>query len=381
MAFGTRSGRIDSLRGVAIALVLLHHFSIAYDLRDTALARVFGAGAVHAVVRNGNYGVTMFFVVSGFLIAANAQARSGRLGDLRFGPFYRRRAARILPSVLLLLALVNALAFAGVAIFRDQVDGGARMPLAIVDLASLIPVMNVLLVKAGWVNYALCVLWSLSVEEAFYLAFPIFCRVLRRERALVACCLCFVLIGPVWRATHQGDTDAALYDYFACFDAIAIGVATAILLAGRTIRSAWLRPAQVVVALVLAAFYLAASIADTNVLGVTLFALGTAVLVLPAADMGGVARRHPALGGLRATGRLSLELYLFHLVVLGLLRTAWPHAAGNARLALLAAFLALSVLAAGLVAALWSEPLNRAFRDGMASDRRATRGQPVASGD
>ncbi|KVW42729.1 hypothetical protein WK95_13520 [Burkholderia ubonensis] len=78
MSAGPRNARIDLLRGVSILLVLLHHFNIPYSLRDTALSRAFGRDVVHAVVRNGNYGVTMFFVISGYLITSNARRRVWR---------------------------------------------------------------------------------------------------------------------------------------------------------------------------------------------------------------------------------------------------------------------------------------------------------------
>ncbi|MBB5541671.1 peptidoglycan/LPS O-acetylase OafA/YrhL [Paraburkholderia fungorum] len=72
MSIGRRNARIDMIRGVSILLVLFHHFNIAYRLNDTFLAQVFGWDAVRAVARNGNYGVTMFFVISGYLITSNA---------------------------------------------------------------------------------------------------------------------------------------------------------------------------------------------------------------------------------------------------------------------------------------------------------------------
>ncbi|MFL6668778.1 MAG: acyltransferase family protein, partial [Burkholderia ambifaria] len=106
MSTGPRNARIDMLRGVSILLVLLHHFNIPYSLRDTPLAHMFGWDTVHAVVRNGNYGVTMFFVISGYLITSNARRRWGSLGAVDMRAFYISRIARIVPCLLLLLAFV-----------------------------------------------------------------------------------------------------------------------------------------------------------------------------------------------------------------------------------------------------------------------------------
>lgn len=80
-----RDARIDMLRGVSILLVLLHHFNIPYSLKDTGLAALLGWPFLHALARNGNYGVTMFFVVSGFLITRNALDRWGGLDRIRPG--------------------------------------------------------------------------------------------------------------------------------------------------------------------------------------------------------------------------------------------------------------------------------------------------------
>lgn len=64
-----RNYKIDILRGISILLVLLHHFNIPYKLKDTWLGFDFLGEAFSTVIaRNGNYGVTMFFVISGFLI-------------------------------------------------------------------------------------------------------------------------------------------------------------------------------------------------------------------------------------------------------------------------------------------------------------------------
>ena len=369
MSVGLRNKRIDLIRGVSILLVLFHHFNIAYRLDDTALARAFGWEAVRAVARNGNYGVTMFFVVSGFLITLNARRRWGELGRVGARAFYGLRAARILPCLLLLLLVVDALALAGFGVFQNRPPQGGEagsVPYWLSHLAALTSWMNVLIGRAGWFNYPLGVLWSLSVEEAFYLAFPLACLVLRTEARLAALWAMFIVLGPAWRLTHQGDEAAWLYAYLACLDGIAIGCCTALLAERVILRGRAAAALQVAVAGGIAFLYLWKPIAQTNIFGVTLMALGTAVLLLGAhgSPTGPILERSRVLGALGWLGRLSYELYLFHLVVLGGMRVAFPAraAAGNGKLLLLVAYLALSGALAALVARFYAEPLNRGLR-------------------
>ncbi len=365
MTSGGRNPRIDLLRGVSILLVLLHHFNIAYRLEDTWPAAVLGWPFVHAVVRNGNYAVTMFFAVSGHLITTNAARRWGGLDRVRALAFYRDRAARIMPCVILLLLIVGILAASGLDIFRDHPEFGGPIPFWIVGVASLSFWMNVLMARAGWLNYVLCVQWSLSIEEVFYLSFPILCLLLRRDRRLLVAWSVFIIVGPIWRATHQSTEYVELNGYLACFDGIAFGCCAAVLARHLRPPTRLMRPLQALVAVAMAWFYLSCPVGRTAIYGVSLMALGTAVILFVEATTAGP-RRLPlaVLAPLRRCGRLSYELYLFHLVVLGLLRTAWvPEVtAGNAKLALLAAYLVLSAALAVLVGRCFSEPLNRRLR-------------------
>jgi len=357
---GSRNPRIDTLRGVSILLVMQHHFNIAYVLRDTAVASTSGWDAVHAVVRNGNYGVTMFFVISGYLITSNARRRWGSLGSIDTRAFYVSRIARVMPCLLLLLVLVNGLAAAGVPIFANHSPLGPPVSFWLVNFASLTFWMNVLVGSYGWVNYALAVLWSLSVEEVFYLSFPLLCIALRRDGRLFAFWAFVVAIGPLYRATHSGDEGGFLYAYFACFDGIAIGCCTALLADRPLWRALAMRTAQWLAVAGMTVLYLSWPITQSHIFGVTGIALGTAVLLIGAhADAAHASAR--LLAPLRSCGKLSYELYLFHLVVLGGLRTLYPPSAmhGNEKLLLLGVYLVLSAAVSMLIAWGYATPLDR----------------------
>ena len=361
MSVGVRNQGVDLLRSAAILLVLLHHFDIAYDLPHSPLGRALSPWLVRAVCRNGNYGVTMFFAVSGTLITSNALRRWGSLREVRPGTFYRLRIARILPCLLLLLAVVNALGWYGPPIFANHPENGPPVSFLQADLAALSFRMNGLMARAGWFNYCLCVLWSLSVEEVFYLAFPLLCRGLRPPVLLLGWLL-VIAIGPIWRATHAGDEAGFLYAYPACFDGIAIGCCAALL--SRRLSLSWRQARWLLVAIpLMAALYLWRSIADTNVWGVTAMATGTAALLL--ASAAGPSPRPGRIGrGFGWLGRHSYELYLFHLPVLAAMRVAVPpgQAAPWIKPLWLLAFLLLSAAAAVVVARLVAEPANEALR-------------------
>jgi len=123
---------------------------------------------------------------------------------------------------------------------------------------------------------------------------------------------------------------------------------------------------QAAIAAAMAVFYLWQPIGQTNILGVTGMALGTAVLLLGGHERSAdpVRRGSRPLMMLGWLGRLSYELYLFHLIVLGLMRTTFPPRAtsGDAKLLLLAAFLVLSAGLATLISRFYAEPLNRRIR-------------------
>ena len=363
-----RNAPIDLLRGAAITLVLLLHFSLTYRLSASPLAEWFGRDHVRALVNNGNYGVTMFFVVSGYLITSNALRRYGSLAAIDVRTFYGQRIARILPPLLLAVAIIVGLGLLGVPSF-DNASGGKAMPASffIVAVASVLSFThNLLMQSTGYFNYCLNIYWSLSVEEMFYLAFPLLCVLAKRRSLVVAMCLAAIAIGPMYRSTHADDELFFMYGYAACFDAIAFGCLAALLAERVKPSRVAARALGIAATLALAATYLA-GIGGHEVFGFSAVAACAAVFVWCASasvgDGDGWADAR-GLAPLRWAGRHSYELYLFHIVILAAMRDLLPRdQLGYAwKLPWLLLFIALSAIVAGAVARYFSEPINAALR-------------------
>ncbi|HSY26345.1 MAG TPA: acyltransferase family protein [Burkholderiaceae bacterium] len=101
----TRNSQVDFLRGVAILLVLLLHFTLAFGMKNSPFEWVLGPKWARALIFNGNYGVTLFFVISGYLITSMSLSRWGTLEKIRPRLFYTYRFARIAPCLVLVLAI------------------------------------------------------------------------------------------------------------------------------------------------------------------------------------------------------------------------------------------------------------------------------------
>lgn len=361
-----RNPRIDVLRGVSILVVLLLHFTLSYRLGASPLAAIVGPKLLRALLINGNYGVTMFFTISGYLITSMSLARFGSPAGVRLRPFYAYRSARILPCLTLALAIISGLALLGWPSFANSsADETVRIPGLAVTLLSVLTFWhNVLMDMKGYFNYALNIYWSLSVEEVFYLAFPLAFAFLRRRRWILLLCAAAMVAGPIYRALNPDNEIRYMYGYLACFDAISMGCAAALLAGRLSLRGPWGKGIQALALLLVSVTYLR-GIDGHETFGFTLISLGTAVLLL-GSETGSTERiaSSPVLGWLRWLGRHSYELYLFHIIVLGIMRELLHPAGlpGGWKPALLLAFLAISSLVAALVARFFSEPLNRKLR-------------------
>lgn len=320
-----RNYKIDILRGVSILLVLVHHFNIPYKLHDTFLGIPIGGESLSTLIaRNGNYGVTMFFVISGFLITQHTLQRSGSLAQIKLKDFYIRRIARIMPCLVLLVAIVTVLGALELKPFMNQSPNGIDVSYAVTVLSAFSFWMNILIIEFGWVNYALGVLWSLSVEEVFYLAFPILCLVLGRGKGFIIFLLVVIAYAPYFRALHFGEESGAyLYHYFSSFDGIAIGSLTAIYV--QSFKSV-IRNQNVILAVIIflmTCLYFYAPIKEVSTWGISVFALLTALLLFCFVQDPKVEPVSYAAQSLVWIGQRSYEMYLFHLIVLGLMKVVY----------------------------------------------------------
>jgi peptidoglycan/LPS O-acetylase OafA/YrhL len=202
---------LDGLRGMAILFVLLYHYvSLVSGKRIPWLQGIFAMGWS---------GVDLFFVLSGFLIG-------GILLDVKESPnyfktFYARRVFRIMPLYYLWIGIYFVIAG-----FVGNPETWHSVPIYVLFLQNSAKINHGVLGTA-WLGH----LWSLSVEEQFYLIIPLAIRFLERRR-LVTLLFLVILTAPVTRVLlhlHLLAHPAAQYMLTACrADALAMGVLVAV---------------------------------------------------------------------------------------------------------------------------------------------------------
>ncbi len=361
----TRLDGVDLLRSLAIFFVLMNHV----NMRLLSLRVPHTAGLprqlVNSFVWNGQPGVQIFFAVSGFLITSTALRRWGALSRVSVRDFYILRFARIAPLLLSLLAILTVLHLVRVSNFVVPAKTGG---LGRALIAALSFHVNILEARRGYLPGSWDVLWSLSVEEMFYLFFPLVCVLLRRGKWLVALLLTFVALGPFARTVFShGNEVWREYSYLGGMDAIALGCLTALFVARRQLSRAVLWAVGSVGAALLL-FILGFSIRayawglGRSGLTMTIIAVGTCMVIVAAAQ---THWRSPRLfAPFLLLGRRSYEIYLTHMfVVFALLH--FFLAAGKPMIGVPVFFLGVILLGAllgELVARFYSEPMNHWLR-------------------
>jgi peptidoglycan/LPS O-acetylase OafA/YrhL len=369
-ASAQRLDGVDILRGLSILAVVILHVNIRIALDKTPLGPFLASAVGSALdlkrilVWNGFNGVVIFFAVSGFLITSNCLRRWGSLRDISLPGFYRLRFARIAPLLVALLAVSSALHFAHVQGFTIDT---AKVSWARTMVAALTFHMNWLEAHFGYPPANLDVLWSLSVEEVFYLGFPLACLLLRGGRGLVVFLLTFVALGPFARTLFTQNEMWADHSYLSCMDAIALGCLAAMAAKRFPLAPRWLlglRGAGLsLMVLVTCCRPLCRRFGIfQHGLDVTLLALGTALVLVAIAQGSQAGGRLTA--PLRWFGRNSYEIYLTHSFV-AVLGAQIFVALGNPFGWGLLWFLGVTALSGAIGAAVakyFSEPLNRRLR-------------------
>jgi peptidoglycan/LPS O-acetylase OafA/YrhL len=193
---------LDGVRGFAILLVLLLHFS-AYGhglqrtdlLIDQLYYRVAAAGWI---------GVDLFFVLSGFLI-------TGILYDAKRSPhyfrnFYARRMLRIFPlyygALIVFLVILPRLWPEHAGLRSMEADGAWYWTY----------LSNVKIAMDGWPEFgAIGHFWSLAVEEQFYLLWPLVVLAFNRRQLQITCLICVVIALAVRVVLNARGNNAAAF--------------------------------------------------------------------------------------------------------------------------------------------------------------------------
>jgi peptidoglycan/LPS O-acetylase OafA/YrhL len=297
---------LDGLRAVAVTAVIVYHLS-------------------PSALPGGYLGVDVFFVISGYLITALLLAEYRQSSAVSLRRFWGRRARRLLPALFVLLAGTTALA----AVFARDALGQLRVDVP----ASLFYVLNWRLVVQHQ-SYAssfgrpplLLHLWSLSVEEQFYLFWPLALLFLRRRltsgrvalAALGGAALSALLMAVLF---SHGDPSAVYFGTETHAEGLLIGAALAAALppwrmspsiderARRLLDRVGLAAlAGVVAGLALLGFDSAFTYRG-GMLGVdAATAVAVAAVAHPASGLG----RHLARQPMRWLGLRSYSLYLWH---------------------------------------------------------------------
>jgi peptidoglycan/LPS O-acetylase OafA/YrhL len=289
-----RIPELDGLRGIAIALVLLHH----YFFQPIEATPGSPLAYVQAAARLGWSGVDLFFVLSGFLIG-------GILLDARnssnyFSVFYTRRFFRIVPIYFVFLTIALSLyAFGSLGITSDfRWTFEHRLP--------WLPYF--LFLQNFWMAFTtsfgalgLTVTWSLAVEEQFYLTLPMLVRFLSRH-GLVFALIGGIIFAPISRIALHAFAPSHYLSWYGLMicraDALLLGVVGAMLLRSDVWNQRLARHRRVLLLL-------------TVPLG-----LGLAVLTLRASDPYGFA--------MLTVGYSWLALFYLSVILCGLLyRQSW----------------------------------------------------------
>lgn len=298
---------VQYLRIAAAMMVVLLHASHSYAVH------LQGRGL--PVFLDGQKGVDLFFVISGFIMTCMTAREGARPGD-----FFLRRLTRVAPPYWIVTAAVLALAILAPSIFHTMGLDAAHVAASFAFLPWMHP-------ETGTALPLFQLGWSLNLELEFYLLFALVLAVLpaRRVAAMVTIVAGLVAAGLIFRpgvAAFRVWTSPILVDFV-------LGMAVAVAFLGRMRLS---RPAGLILLTAgSVALFMTPAPQTTYDLWRWLTAGVPAAVILLAAVMlekGGHVRR---TGWLRLLGDATYALYLCHYFAIGAVRAIWPLALADGR--------------------------------------------------
>jgi len=171
------------------------HIPSLDGIRGLAALTVFVSHALWRDIIPGGFGVTVFFFLSGYLITTLLRMEHERHGRISFNRFYLRRVYRILPPMYIVLIVCLILALVGILPHRMRIEG---------VLAQFAHLTNYYYIFRGQQDFVptTSVMWSLAVEEHFYLLFPLgisllFARFSHQRTASILALACAAVLA--WR--------------------------------------------------------------------------------------------------------------------------------------------------------------------------------------
>jgi peptidoglycan/LPS O-acetylase OafA/YrhL len=286
---------LDCLRFFAFFAVFVHHsmptsrqFYVAHHL-PTALSNVSYAGA---------FGVDLFFCLSAYLITELLLREKEQIGYLNVKSFYIRRILRIWPLYFAFVLFAFGLTF----VDRTQHFSASQLTMFLMLAGNWAAAVTV-------ISSVVAPLWSVSIEEQFYLLWPLAVRKATRKQMLIIC-LGMITLAFAWRAfvqIHMFSHDFAWNATFAHLDSIGYGILLSLVGLRKEILP-WARIGLLLPGL--AFWYFAGGMHGRDDVAMALSSLGS-MAILQAAI--GIKLDYPVLVRL---GVVSYGLYTYHALFL-----------------------------------------------------------------
>jgi peptidoglycan/LPS O-acetylase OafA/YrhL len=314
---------LDGLRGVSILLVVVGHFGLGFLVP-------------------GGIGVTIFFFISGFLITRLLIAEYNQAGRISLSAFYVRRFLRLAPALLTMLTIVTILSISqGNSIDVNEI------------LAAIFYMMNYFYIFGGHGALPIGPLWSLAVEEHYYLIYPVlFLLFWRFNKSRFLLGLVSVSLGVfIWRCIYimylHGDINHTYYATDTRIDSILYGAILSVIIEAKICVIDYLRRNSAfawlgILALTITLIFRNEVFRETlrySIQGIALIPIFISVLFSNQLEL---VRRPLQSRPLIWVGKISYSLYLWHEVAFWLVAIFVPvrFAAANYPMAAMLSFAA-----------------------------------------